>query len=219
MSDQADATTQPGSNVTLKSPFVRKTDVFDSEDFDPTKFVNQIYPDGNAAPEWSKCWVLAPADWQVVSCVQRHHWETWTSSLTCCGNRWGWLLPSSRARLYYATNSAWSDPSCTAERLWHQLTSHTRRGCLQIKAADKEIFQAVRTQSGTQARSRWAVPSCTGVLAAAVVSPALSSCIALNIESRCCDATCLQAGFNRCHRPDFRPVWPHPRHPEKGSRQ
>jgi hypothetical protein len=50
MSDQATATTQPGCNVTLKSPFVRKTDVFDSEDFDPTKFVNQIYPDGNAAP-------------------------------------------------------------------------------------------------------------------------------------------------------------------------
>jgi hypothetical protein len=42
------AVTQAGSaaTVTLKSPFQRKTDVFDSEDFDPVKFVNQIYPDG-----------------------------------------------------------------------------------------------------------------------------------------------------------------------------
>jgi hypothetical protein len=42
------AVTQPDSaaTVTLKSPFQRKTDVFDSEDFDPVKFVNQIYPDG-----------------------------------------------------------------------------------------------------------------------------------------------------------------------------
>lgn len=44
----AQGTNQPGS-INLKSPFQRKTDVFDSEDFDPTKFVNQIYPDGKHA--------------------------------------------------------------------------------------------------------------------------------------------------------------------------
>jgi hypothetical protein len=33
-------------NVTLKGPFTRKTDVFDSDDFEPIKFINQIYPDG-----------------------------------------------------------------------------------------------------------------------------------------------------------------------------
>ncbi len=33
-------------NITIKSPFERKTDVFDSEDFEPIKFINQIYPDG-----------------------------------------------------------------------------------------------------------------------------------------------------------------------------
>jgi hypothetical protein len=56
------AVTQPGSaaTVTLKSPFQRKTDVFDSEDFDPVKFVNQIYPDGEHHVASSGC-QLTPA--------------------------------------------------------------------------------------------------------------------------------------------------------------
>lgn len=32
-------------HVIIKSPLERKQDVFDSEDFEPTKFINQIYPD------------------------------------------------------------------------------------------------------------------------------------------------------------------------------
>ena len=32
--------------VVLKSPFGRKQDVFDSEDFNPVKLINQLYPDG-----------------------------------------------------------------------------------------------------------------------------------------------------------------------------
>eukprot|EP00775_Hariotina_reticulata_P007996 gene7996-8194_t len=93
MSDQADETTQPGSNVTLKSPFVRKTDVFDSEDFDPTKFVNQIYPDEASLGDLDK----------FIDMLRK-----------------------------------------------------------QIKAADKEIFHSVRTQSGTQARSRQDLTDATG---------------------------------------------------------
>lgn len=48
MAEAAGAAAGPqlGRSITLKSPFQRKTDVFDSEDFDPVKFVNQIYPDG-----------------------------------------------------------------------------------------------------------------------------------------------------------------------------
>jgi hypothetical protein len=30
----------------IRAPGVRKQDVFDAEDFEATKFVNQIYPDG-----------------------------------------------------------------------------------------------------------------------------------------------------------------------------
>jgi hypothetical protein len=36
----------PVSGLVLKSPFQRKKDVFDAEDFQPVKFINQIYPDG-----------------------------------------------------------------------------------------------------------------------------------------------------------------------------
>ena len=32
--------------LTLSLPSERKPDVFDSEDFDAVKFINQIYPDG-----------------------------------------------------------------------------------------------------------------------------------------------------------------------------
>jgi hypothetical protein len=32
--------------IVLKSPFQRKPDVFDNEDFQPVKLLNQIYPDG-----------------------------------------------------------------------------------------------------------------------------------------------------------------------------
>ncbi len=32
--------------INIKSPLERKQDVFDSEDFDANKFINQIYPDG-----------------------------------------------------------------------------------------------------------------------------------------------------------------------------
>lgn len=37
---------QPAKNIIIKSPFQRKQDVFDAEDFQPPKFINQIYPDG-----------------------------------------------------------------------------------------------------------------------------------------------------------------------------
>eukprot|EP00879_Flechtneria_rotunda_P008030 GHRR01008412.1.p1 GENE.GHRR01008412.1~~GHRR01008412.1.p1 ORF type:complete len:961 (+),score=374.37 GHRR01008412.1:225-3107(+) len=74
----------PGT-VTLKSPFQRKTDVFDSEEFDPVKFVNQIYPDESSLGDLDK----------FIDMLRK-----------------------------------------------------------QVKAVDKEIFQAVRSQSGTQAKSR-----------------------------------------------------------------
>ncbi len=32
--------------ITLTLPSERKKDIFDSEDFDAIKFINQIYPDG-----------------------------------------------------------------------------------------------------------------------------------------------------------------------------
>jgi hypothetical protein len=35
--------------ISIKSPLNRKTDVFDTEDFDAVKFINQIYPDGGRA--------------------------------------------------------------------------------------------------------------------------------------------------------------------------
>lgn len=46
MSEPGSSDPQLTKSITLKSPFQKKTDVFDSEDFDPVKFVNQIYPDG-----------------------------------------------------------------------------------------------------------------------------------------------------------------------------
>jgi hypothetical protein len=45
--DAASSHTQPV--VHLKSPYARKQDVFDAPDFDPVKFINTIYPDGEAA--------------------------------------------------------------------------------------------------------------------------------------------------------------------------
>lgn len=44
-------------HVTIKSPLERKQDVFDSEDFEPTKFINQIYPDGKHGMAWATCCV------------------------------------------------------------------------------------------------------------------------------------------------------------------
>jgi hypothetical protein len=45
---EAGSTTQPAQQQTIiiKSPLERQPDVFDTPDFDPTKFINQIYPDG-----------------------------------------------------------------------------------------------------------------------------------------------------------------------------
>jgi hypothetical protein len=34
--------------INIKSPLERKQDVFDTEDFDANKFINQIYPDGES---------------------------------------------------------------------------------------------------------------------------------------------------------------------------
>ena len=49
MADQQAGGAAP-SPVTLRSPYQRKADVFDSEDFEPAKFINQIYPDGARLP-------------------------------------------------------------------------------------------------------------------------------------------------------------------------
>jgi hypothetical protein len=43
-SDAAAAPKGPG--MVLRSPFQRKQDVFDSEDFSAVKLINQLYPDG-----------------------------------------------------------------------------------------------------------------------------------------------------------------------------
>jgi hypothetical protein len=48
---EAGSTGQPAAQqqaIILKTPLERKQDVFDSEDFEPTKFINQIYPDGQS---------------------------------------------------------------------------------------------------------------------------------------------------------------------------
>ena len=38
----------PQQEVVLRSPFERKRDVFDAEDFDAVKLINKLYPDGEA---------------------------------------------------------------------------------------------------------------------------------------------------------------------------
>lgn len=38
--------------IIIKTPPERKLDVFDSEDFDATRFINQIYPDGEQRSRW-----------------------------------------------------------------------------------------------------------------------------------------------------------------------
>jgi hypothetical protein len=45
---EAGSTKQPAQQQTIiiKSPLERQPDVFDTPDFDSTKFINQIYPDG-----------------------------------------------------------------------------------------------------------------------------------------------------------------------------
>lgn len=95
MAETAPEGGQQGPAITLKSPFQRKTDVFDAEDFDPTKFVNQIYPDGAGAPgglagRQQQAVDLAAPRRRCLLCwrAQRHPWATWTSSSTCCASRW-----------------------------------------------------------------------------------------------------------------------------------
>jgi hypothetical protein len=51
MADDAGASgeaagSSPAKEIVLSTPFQRKKDVFDAEDFQPAKFINQIYPDG-----------------------------------------------------------------------------------------------------------------------------------------------------------------------------
>jgi hypothetical protein len=80
--------------INIKSPLERKQDVFDTEDFDANKFINQIYPDG----EW-----LLPisstvlSGWHVRALsrheqllqllvllpLQRRPWGTWIGLLLC----------------------------------------------------------------------------------------------------------------------------------------
>lgn len=44
--------------ITLTLPSERRADVFDAEDFDAIKFINQIYPDGVLDASWLHlgCW-------------------------------------------------------------------------------------------------------------------------------------------------------------------
>lgn len=50
MADQTAHGAAEHRSITLKSPYQRKQDVFDSDDFEPIKFINQIYPDGEHTP-------------------------------------------------------------------------------------------------------------------------------------------------------------------------
>lgn len=62
----------------IKSPLDRKQDIFDAADFEPTKFINQIYPDG-AAVQCLDHSVHVRAD-SLLTCPQLLH-----TSLSCRG--------------------------------------------------------------------------------------------------------------------------------------
>jgi hypothetical protein len=66
MAEEAGGSGAPGDGLILKSPFQRKKDVFDAEDFQAVRFINQIYPDGGrrhrprGAGGWHARCALAP---------------------------------------------------------------------------------------------------------------------------------------------------------------
>lgn len=96
---------QQQQTLVIRSPLDRKQDVFDAADFDPTKFINQIYPDGRLgrvcrhrppvldarAPPCNCC---------VVATAQRRRWETLTGSSACSRSRYAgaWLCSSTTAQ-------------------------------------------------------------------------------------------------------------------------
>lgn len=98
---EAGTTAQPAQQQTiiLKSPLDRKQDVFDSEDFDPTKFINQIYPDGkllaNGMGAIQHTTVMRPGCCRqlmqllVLLRMQRRLLETWIGLLECSRSRYG----------------------------------------------------------------------------------------------------------------------------------
>lgn len=76
---------QASAPIQLKSPFQRKQDVFDAPDFDPVKFINQIYPDGarqvHAGRQGPGSAVLPPlrtgTAWGVGSSPRHHQQGRW----------------------------------------------------------------------------------------------------------------------------------------------
>jgi hypothetical protein len=116
--DAASTQAAPDAVVQLKSPYQRRQDVFDAPDFDPVKFINQIYPDGGLGAPHARhggtvaaCRLatrhtrgtrerapvhvptpcpahVAAARSALLTCAQRRRWGTWTGSQRCCASRW-----------------------------------------------------------------------------------------------------------------------------------
>jgi hypothetical protein len=92
---------QGKKDIILNTPFQRKKDVFDADDFQPIKFINQIYPDGGrravATPHAAAAAASAAAAARAAvvrrtpliraAPLQRRPWGIWTSSWTCSASR------------------------------------------------------------------------------------------------------------------------------------
>lgn len=104
-SSSAPAQQQQQQTLVIRSPLDRKQDVFDAADFDPTKFINQIYPDGRLGRVCRQRPAVLdarapPCNCCVAATAQRRRWETLTGSLACSRSRyaWAWLSSSTAAQ-------------------------------------------------------------------------------------------------------------------------